>query len=78
MAVTRSTDTLSNVPSWLYELLPFIYIAGGLLVIIKLGGGIAIISSALLIFAGVRVLSMRRKHRTVTAKPKRAQVLSRR
>ena len=73
MAVTRNTAVLPTVPSWLYELLPFIYIISGLLVFMKLGGGFAIFSCSLLIFAGIHVLLMRRTHRNAVTKRRRVR-----
>lgn len=70
-ATNHIINTPSNLPSWLYELLPLIYIASGLMVFELLGGGFAVLSSFLLVFAGVGVLSMRRKFRSAAAKLKK-------
>ena len=68
-------DFLADRPDWLYEQLPFIYIAGGALCILKLENSFAVLSGSLLILAGVRVLQMRRKYRR--ALPLRARKLHR-
>jgi hypothetical protein len=50
-------------PAWLYESLPYFYIAAGLLTFTSLKHPAALFSSVLLIVAGILVWHMRRTHR---------------
>jgi hypothetical protein len=50
-------------PNWLYESLPYLYIAAGVLTIAFLEHRAALFSSFLLIMAGVLVWHMRRTNR---------------
>jgi hemerythrin-like metal-binding protein len=50
-------------PDWLYEALPYLYVAIGLAVILALRGGIALFSGLTLITAGVVVAVLRMMHR---------------
>lgn len=50
-------------PWWLYESAPYLYLAVGLLVISHLNGPLARLSAAMLILAGLHVLSMRWTYR---------------
>ncbi len=75
MAISRTGNTVDvTVPAWLYELLPLIYITMGVLAAAKLGGVLAILSSALLIAAGIRVLRMRSRYRESMRFPRRMDV----
>ena len=51
------------LPRQLYELLPFIYIAAGILCAVLIDSTIVLISSLLLVITGVFVLVMRRNFR---------------
>lgn len=50
-------------PKWLYESLPYIYIAAGVLTILLLWNFIAMFSGGMLIAAGATVWSIRQKYR---------------
>ena len=50
-------------PEWLYEALPSIYIAAGVITIANLGNTLSIVSGTLLISAGLFIWSMRRSYR---------------
>lgn len=63
MLLTRSVQHSYPKPAWLYEPLPFIYIATGALALLKLDGGFADLSGSLLILAGGCVWQMRRSYR---------------
>lgn len=63
MLLTRPAQVPFSKPAWLYEPLPFLYITAGVLALLKLEGGFADLSGALLILAGVYVLQMRRSYR---------------
>ena len=52
-----------NLPSWLYELLPALYIASGLAVAVLLPGPLSSISGGLLVCSGLMAQYMRRKFR---------------
>ena len=78
MAIHRIGKTVEvTIPAWLYELLPFIYLASGLLAATKLKGSLAIASGALLIAAGIQVLRMRGRYRKAMREPYRVTVRSR-
>jgi hemerythrin len=50
-------------PSWLYNLLPYLYAAAGVLTVLLLRNAVALVSGGLLVTAGVMVWSMRRANR---------------
>lgn len=52
-----------NIPDRLYQLLPYLYAAAGVLTILVLRNGLAIFSGCLLITAGVLVWFMRRSNK---------------
>ena len=52
-----------DLPRWLYELLPSLYIAVGLGCAVLLSGPFAKISAVLLVCAGLLVHDMRRRYR---------------
>jgi len=53
----------SHKPDWVYELLPFLYIVGGVLAIIFLPSALGTLSGWLLVIAGGLVWAMRRSYR---------------
>ena len=64
MSISRTPKSVDvTIPAWLYELLPLFYIFGGVLAATKLGGVLAVMSSALLIAVGIQVLRMRSRYR---------------
>jgi len=52
-----------QLPEWLYNALPHIYITCGVLAIIKLDNGLAIISGLILVSVGSIVFMLRHKNR---------------
>ena len=52
-------------PTWLYEALPYLYTAGGLLAILLVRNGVAVASGGLLITAAVLIWHMRRTYRNM-------------
>jgi hemerythrin-like metal-binding protein len=57
-------DFLRNYqPKWLYELLPYLYVAAGIYTIVKLWNAIAIFSGCMLIIAGLTVWGLRMSYR---------------
>ena len=52
-------------PSWLYDLLPYLYAAGGVLTALLLQNAVAVVSGCLLVTAGGMVWHMRRTYRAV-------------
>lgn len=52
-----------DLPTWLYELLPSLYVASGLGVALFLPGRLSTFSGVLLVCAGLRVFAMRHMHR---------------
>lgn len=50
-------------PNWLYEPLPYLYVAAGIASIFGLGSLPALFSGVLLIVAGITTASMRHRHR---------------
>jgi hypothetical protein len=71
MSLTRTAQPQFSKPAWLYEPLPFIYIAFGTLALLQLEGGFAALSGSLLILAGAYVLQMRRSYRRAAQKTAR-------
>ena len=52
-----------DLPTWLYELLPSLYVAFGIAVALLLSGPFATISGVLLVCAGLMVFHMRHTYR---------------
>ena len=52
-----------NLPGWLYESLPWLYMAFGLGAAVLLSGPLSLISGVLLVCVGLGVYNMRRKYR---------------
>ena len=50
-------------PHWLYEALPYVYVASGIATIVNLGSALSVLSGGLLISAGVFIGWMRRGYR---------------
>lgn len=79
MAISRiGGNVVVTTPAWLYELLPFIYLAVGLAVFISLSGMLPALSSALFFVAGIQVLLMRSRYRKTLKRPRRVPVRDRR
>ena len=79
MAISRISGNVDvTTPAWLYELLPFIYLAVGLVVFVSLNGMLSILSGALFFAAGVQVLLMRSRYRKAIRHPRRVPVRARR
>ncbi|HET8711961.1 MAG TPA: hypothetical protein VFM32_11335 [Spongiibacteraceae bacterium] len=75
MAISRVGNTVDvTTPAWLYELLPFIYLIGGVLAASELDGALAILSGSLLLVAGAQVLWMRQRYRKSMRRPYRTLV----
>lgn len=78
MSIHRVGNSMDvTTPAWLYELLPVIYIIAGVGVAASISGLLAVLSSALLIVAGVQVFRMRGRHRRSMRHPQRVQIRSR-
>ena len=79
MTISRMGGNVDvTTPAWLYELLPFIYLAVGLVVLISLKGALSVLSGALFVAAGVQVLLMRNSYRKAIRHPRRVPVRTRR
>ncbi len=59
-------------PDWLYELLPYLYVAAGILTILILWNAMAIFSGCMLIIAGMIVWTMRKNYRKTLPSEKKA------
>ena len=53
-------------PDWLYEILPYVYLIGGVLTILTLKNFMGTFSGLLLVSAGAAVWSLRRSYRRRT------------
>lgn len=79
MAISRVSGNVDvTTPAWLYELLPFIYLAVGAGVFVSLSGVLSVLSGVLFFAAGVQVLLMRSRYRKAIRHPRRATVRARR
>ncbi len=52
-----------QTPDWLYNALPYVYVAAGLFTIAELPNEIGVLSGVMLMSAGIIVWGLRRKHR---------------
>lgn len=78
MTISRIRNSVDvTIPAWLYELLPLFYIFGGVLAATKLGGVLAVLSSALLIATGIQILRMRSRYRESMRYPYRTPIRDR-
>lgn len=66
--------TIGRQPKWLYETLPYVYVAGGIATAGLLQNIIATISGLLLLSAGALVLTMRHNYRASNQAPEPAEV----
>jgi len=50
-------------PAWLYEVLPYVYVAAGTAIVANLGNVLSTVGGGLLVFAGAFIWWMRRTYR---------------